>query len=322
MKTSSRTPRGYTLVELLVVMGMLVGFMSLILVGLRTTGGSQTRQLAQLASASLLTAQSRALATDVGSAVVLVAGESGMPAFACNSIYRADVPPFITGMCTGVPPTNLAATTATGTFPPDNADQAALATGYKIRFYADRTKGTAPSVWMSFAAPDGSNSGTASFNSAINQTIDNTVWPVGIPGKNLDFEIACYPRKTSIDFVPTAKAGIDLRYSGVGDDPAGPYGVLSSAGGAITLLVNRQGGLDTVVGAGNGNSPMSPTASLYLLVASLDDIEAGTSLQSENSRWITMAPSTGRVSVSPNVPANDLWSARTLARQGAAGGSP
>jgi hypothetical protein len=254
--------------------------------------------------------------------VVLVAGESGMPLFACNSIYRADVPPLITGACTGVPPADLSATSVTGAFTPDNADTSVLAAGYKIRFYADRLKGTAPSVWMSFAAPGTGNSGTVSFNSSINQTTDNTVWPVGIPGKNLDFEIACFPTKTSVDFGPTAKAGIDLRYSGVGDDPAGPYGVFSSAGGAVRLLMNRQGGLETVVGAGNGNSPMSPTAPLYLLVASLDDIEAGTSLQSENSRWMTMAPSTGRVSVSPNVPANDLWSARALARQGAAGGSP
>lgn len=317
MSRLHRIKKGFTLVELLVVMGMLAGFMALILAGMRPTGSSQVRQLAQLMSAALLTAQSKALASPTGSAIVLAAGESGMPALACNSIYRADIAPFIEGACSsGVPPVSLSATTAFPALSPTNTDAAALLSGYKIRFYTDRANGSAPSVWFAFN-PTNSE---VSFDGAINQTIDNTVWPVPYPGKLLDFEIARYPARGGLDFVPTAQAGIDLRYSGIGDLPGAAYGTLSAEVPNVTLLFNRQGGLEAI--DGSVTTPASPTAPLYLLVASLADIADNASLQSENSRWVTIAPSTGRVIVSPNVPAADVVAARALARQGATGGSP
>ena len=139
---------------------------------------------------------------------------------------------------------------------------------------------------------------------------------VAISGKNLDFEIARYPMLAATDFTPPAKAGVDLRFSGIGDG----YGEFVGVGAPLTFLFNRRGNLETIVAS--GMAPISPAASLYLLVASLDDIEAGSSLQSETSRWVVIASSTGRVTVSPNVPANDVQSARALARQGATGGSP
>lgn len=307
----------FTLIELLVVMAMLAGFMALILTGMRPNGSSQARQLAQLMSASFLTAQSKALASPSGSAIVLVAGEGGMPASACNSIYRADIAPFIVGTCTaGVPPPTLSDTTTSATLVPANTDTTALASGYQIRFYTDLAKGSPPSVWFAFNPTNT----VVSFNSAINQTIDNTVWPVPYPGKPLDFEIARYPARSSLDFVPTPQAAIDLRFSGIGDLPNAAYGTLSTEVPSITILFNRQGGLETI--DGSATTPASPTAPLYLLVASLVDIQDNNSLKSENSRWVTIAPSTGRVTVSPNVPAANVVDARLLARQGATGGGP
>jgi prepilin-type N-terminal cleavage/methylation domain-containing protein len=309
--------KGFTLVELLVVMGMLAGFMALILAGMRPTGSSQARQFAQLMSASLLTAQSKALASPTGSAIVLAAGENGMPAVACNSIYRADVAPFIVGTCTsGVPPASLSGTTTAAVLSPTNTDAVAFDSGYKIRFYSDLANGSAPSVWFAFNPTNTE----VSFNAAINQTIDNTVWPTPYPGKLLDFEMARYPARSGLDFVPTAQAGIDLRYSGIGDLPNAAYGTLSAEAPSITLLFNRQGGLEAI--DGSVTTPTSPTAPLYLLVASVADIADNASLQSENSRWVTIAPSTGRVTVSPNVPNANVFDARAFARQGATGGGP
>lgn len=315
MNGSRQIRSGFTLVEILVVMGMLAGFMALILAGMRPTGGSQARQLAQLVSASFLTAQSKSFASPTGSALVLSGSANGL-AFACNSIYRADVAPFIVGTCTaGVPPTSLSATTSSATLAPTNTAADGLVDGFKIRFYSDLANGSAPSVWFAFNPTNT----VVSFNTAINQTIDNTVWPVPYPGRPLDFEIARYPKASGLDFVPTPKACIDFRYSGVGDVPANAYGTLSAEGVTITILFNRQGGLETVVGSAS-SGPASPTAPLYLLVASLVDIEDNASLQSENSRWVTIAPSTGRVTVSPNVPAGNVVDARALARQGSTGG--
>jgi hypothetical protein len=120
--------------------------------------------------------------------------------------------------------------------------------------------------------------------------------------------------------VPTPQAGIDLRYSGVGDLPNAAYGTLSTEVPSITILFNRQGGLETI--DGSVTTPVSPTAPIYLLVASLVDIQDNNSLKSESSRWVTIAPSTGRVTVSPNVPGTSIAEARALARQGATGGGP
>lgn len=274
MNRSCQIRSGFTLVEILVVMAMLAGFMALILVGMRSSGGSQARQLAQLVSASFLTTQSKSFASPTGSALILSGSANGMPAFACNSIHRADIAPFIVGTCTtGVPPASLSATTTSPTLVPTNTASNALADGYKIRFYGDLANGSAPSVWFAFDPA----SMLVSFNNSINQTIDNTVWPVPYPGKPLDFEIARYPKASALDFVPTPKAGIDFRYSGVGDVPGNAYGTLSNEGTTITILFNRQGGLEAIVGSAPSGQ-QAPTAPLYLLVASLVDIEDNVAL--------------------------------------------
>jgi prepilin-type N-terminal cleavage/methylation domain-containing protein len=348
MIRSSPPRRGFTLVELLVVTAMLAAFMGLIVTGMRSSGGQQNRQLTQLVGATMTTAQTRALASEAGTALILEPAINGMPLEGCNAIYRAEVPPLITGTCGGVPPVSLSSTFAAATLHPLNTDAAALTDGYKIRFFADAKNGSPPSVWMTFLPA----SNQVRFNASVNQTADNTVWPVPLPDAPLDFEIARRPQPSTVDFAPTPRSGIDVRYSGFGDEPTAMFGtlhppLLSSAAAPyfrMSLSLNRQGSMEAVLGHwvdGSGNVHIDtayPTAALYLLVATLDDIDGNTSLSSAASRWISIAPASGRVTVSQNNPQPDpaidsgtavnvaavktaVKAARIFARAGAAGGS-
>jgi hypothetical protein len=71
--------------------------------------------------------------------------------------------------------------------------------------------------------------------------------------------------------------------------------------------------------------PVNPTAPLYLLIANLADIQDDRSLQAQTSRWLAVAPGTGRVTVAANVPVSGtteaaVLNARANAVQGATGG--
>jgi hypothetical protein len=62
---------------------------------------------------------------------------------------------------------------------------------------------------------------------------------------------------------------------------------------------------------------------IYLLVASRDEVTAGTALGTDRSAWVVVHPQTGRISVSSNVPqsatdATALRAARARAREGIA----
>ena len=66
--------------------------------------------------------------------------------------------------------------------------------------------------------------------------------------------------------------------------------------------------------------PVVPAAPLYLLIASLSDIQSNESLQKEYSLWLVLAPNTGRITIASNVIQNgtaevDVINARAKARQ-------
>jgi hypothetical protein len=96
----------------------------------------------------------------------------------------------------------------------------------------------------------------------------------------------------------------------------------------VAITFDRNGGLDTVMTLGTPPTWSTPTAPVYLLIASVADIQstqASQPLQSQNSRWLAINPSTGRVSVGANVPVSgttqaNVDSARANARQGLTGG--
>ena len=309
--------RGFTLVELLVVTGLFAVFFGLIVNGLRPNANSQVRQLSQSLSSAILAAQTQALGKDTGAALILdvTPGSVGT-----NTVFNGDVPPFIVGNVTsGMPPAVLSVTSSTVTLLPTNADTSELATGYRIRFSGTSPQ-FPPTSWMGF-----SGQGTVSLRTTATQNINNTVWPLSPVGSSLQFEIPRLPVKSGPAADVTKFAAIDLRYSGIGNTVTDPYGTLANQG-SIGITFDRTGRLDTVILYGQSPvDPVNPTAPLYLLIATISDIEANASLQSQTSRWLAIAPVTGRVSIAANVAVSgttqgDITNARLNARQGVTAG--
>jgi hypothetical protein len=237
-----------------------------------------------------------------------------------NTVFNGDVPPFIVGSVTsGMPPANLSVSSTTVILVPTNSGTSDLATGYRIRF-SGTSPPLPPTAWFDFSSPGTSGQGTVSLRTAANQTINNTIWPAPPAGSSLEFAIARLPVKSGPAADVTKFAAIDLRYSGIGNTATAPYGLLASQG-SIGITFNRTGSLDTVILYGATTvAPINPTAPLYLLIATISDIEANTSLRSQTSRWLAVAPSTGRVSVAANVVVSgtaqdDINNARFNARQ-------
>lgn len=317
--------RGFTLVELLVVTGLMAGLLGLVLTVGRPSGRSQVGQTLQGLSSAVISTQTRALGKDSGSALLLEPGTNGMLAFACNSVLSADVPPFVTGtVASGMPPPDLSVSSATVAIStPDNASDADLQLGYRIRF-SGSAPATPTSPWLRFNWGGALTSCSVALRSDANQFTDNTVWPRSVAGVPLRYEVARYPAKAVPLIEPLKFAAIDLRFSGVGDTGAGSYATLDNKG-MIAICFDRDGRLDAVMQYGTGLTPsvqpLTPTAPLYLLVATVSDIQENRSIQSASSRWLAIAPSTGRVSIAANVSvpgttADDIKAARANARVG------
>jgi len=317
--------RAFTLVELLVVTGLMAGLLGLVLTVGRPSGRSQVGQLLQGLSSSLISTQTRALGKEAGAALLLEPGTNGMLPHACNAVLSADVRPFVTGTVSiGMPPANLGASSGTVALSsPENASNGDLQMGYRIRF-----SGSSPemptSPWFRFACTGDPAVCTISLRVEANQTVDNTIWPRAAASTVLRYEVARYPQKAVPLVEPLKFAAIDLRYSGVGDTAAGSYASLANRG-SIAVCFDRDGRLDAIMQYGPGPfptvQPLTPTAPLYLLIASVADIREDRSLQSTASRWLAIAPSTGRLSIAANigVPGTtvaDIAAARANARVG------
>lgn len=343
----TRLRSGFTLVELMVVTGLMAAVLGLILAGTRPTGVTQVRELAQALSSTILATQTRAIGTEQGAALMLIPSAVIAGGVAADAVHFANILPVITGSVVqpsppspppiagpfSVPPwvsssLALTSTSTTVSLIPDNADPSELAAGYRIRFSG--TAPTAPSSWLAFLPGTTIGSGTVSLRSAENQTLDNFVWPGVLRSGSafpLVFELSRYPTQSLAAFTAPRAAAIDLRYSSIGPPGLGPYGSLHGRG-VITITFDRNGVFDQIMQSGTSLSPpqpITPTAPLFLLVATTESIQQNTSLWANESRWITLAPGTGRAHVSPNVvvtgtTSGDVMAARTLARQGVSGG--
>jgi type II secretory pathway pseudopilin PulG len=313
----SRPVNGFTLVELLVVAGLMAGMLGLVLATSRPDPGVQLRRFSQSVSSSILATQTRALGKESGAALA-IAAPSGASA-AASELFFADISPAITGSISVAPNTPIISGTAgVLTLSPDNADS--VENGYRIRFLNAASVTTPRTPWFRFSA-SGTATGTASFDAAVSQTARNTIWPM-TSGSSMAFQLGLFPRASTPAFPVIKQAGIDLRYSGVGDNPARPFGTLYGST-PIFICFDRTGRLDCLIGSlpSQPQVPFTPTAPLYLLLASLVDIDANRALQSEASRWLVIAPGTGRTSLAKNLPQTgvtpaDVIAARLHARAG------
>lgn len=299
--------RGFTLVELLVVAGLISSLLALVVVGLRSTGtaASQARRSAQALASSLVATQSRALGSPNGAGLIIdPVGIQGLVATA------AMMHPMITGsVATGMPPSDPAVNSATITFEPDNADVADLVHGYRILFRsAPATSADGlirpDSAWFSYS-PLASNSATVRFRSSSGQTAQNTIWPKGTASHA---SIARYPSPSASVAVMDPLVAIDLRNSGVGDDPTTAFGQLHNRG-AVAVTFDQTGAFSEVMQNVLATSarlvdPQSPRQPIYFLIAPRADIDNASlnTLSSPEVVWVTIFPQTGRVAVSSNVP--------------------
>jgi hypothetical protein len=219
----------------------------------------------------------------------------------------------------------LGATSSPVTLSLSNADPADLADGYKIRFYSAAPFAMPPSPWFQFSPVASLSSGTVSLRVDAGQTINNTCWPSTPASGTLQFQIARRPMSSAPALDTTKQAAIDVRFSGIG---SGTWG--SAVAGPIAMMFDRSGSLDSVMLLGTTPAPtvLVPTAPLYLLIATVADINDNRSLQSQTSRWLAINPGTGRLNVSANVPIavsapsqTDIETARANARQGVTGGA-
>lgn len=290
---------GFTLVELLVVAALFLLFFSLVATGVRPNSISQVRRLSQDLSSAILAAQTRALTSEAGAGLMIASSAD---------VMTAQSPPYIVGTVSGLTATS---TSLAGTFTPTNADAADMANAYAVKLVGG--SGNAVTPWLSFTPP-----GTVGFSASLNQTMNNTLLPTGVNR----FMAARFPTLGPAALTVPKFAAIDLRYSGVGMVTADPFGRLSTSG-TVTLIFDRNGCLDTLTRTSGSPAAINAPAPLYLLVASTADIAANTSLTSLTSRWIAVAPDTGRVTVATNVSVafsgtptdNDINNARFNARQ-------
>ena len=358
MTPLARRTSGFTLIELLVVASIMLLMFGLVLSGARPGARGQIRQTAQSLASLLMSAQSQALGNAAGAGIVLQSGVvSGLPATISTTVAAAALPAFLTGT-TGspaLPPSNRRVSAATVGLVPLNGDAAEVQHGYKIRFGGAAATGAAfafqpPTAWMALRAPAvaaGATSCTAtvSLRQGVRQPGINvaSVWPEPIKnagGNNpLDFQIARYPVIADSLLDMPKSVAVDLRYSGVGEEPAtiwttgtfvAGWGNLADKG-SIAIVFDSIGGVDALMqnieGPTRGQVPIDPVSPIYLLVTARSEAEDASfnPLSSPQAIWVAIHPQTGRVTTAPNVPqtgvdAIALRAARAKARAAAMSG--
>lgn len=314
--------RAFTLVELLVVAGLLAALFALVLGALgRPNVAAGARRAAQEFASRLLAVQSRALGKPEGAALLLVPDPT-------NSrfgtvVLDAVTHPWVTGSATGMPPSDPRVTSATVTV---NADSDVLATAYKVRFQGDSvgaqvSPGSSP--WFAFS------SGTVRFRGTAGQTLGNTIWP-RTSNQAKQAVLARYPTPGGSSSPMPKLVAVDLRHSGLGEDPAAShgYGRFENTG-TIAVAYEQVGRVGEVMrrvqeARTASDQPIEPNGVIYFLFVARDDVLAGrNTLANAQSVWVAINPQTGRVTVAENVPqaAEDstaVAAAREKARAGVA----
>jgi len=315
----SRHRVGFTIVELLVVTGMLVGLLGLTLTMGRSGSKGSVKRSAQEFASMLLAAQSRALGKPEGAAVLIRSDGNGRPG---KLLFEAQMLPFVVAGVSGMPPENPSSSTASVTV---DANASILEQGYKIRFEGscgggDHSAHRVLSPWFHFTPP-----GTVTFRQSGGQTGGNTIWPKAV--ESLQAVVARYPLPGATPVTLPKNVAIDLRHSGVGDSASASHGYgRFEAQSDLAVAYDQIGRVGEVMRRVGDSSaaadPLSPNQLIYFLFVSREEIDSGrNTLASPQAIWVAINPLTGRVTVAENVPQtgeNDeaLRNARTKAREG------
>lgn len=293
----TRQRSGFTLVELLVVVGIMTALFALVVTGASNQQSTALRSAQDFAS-MLLAAQSRALGRPEGAAVVVEAPTVPTPAPRTGTLLHIGtmLPPIVVGVTAGA----LDA----------HSD---LVNGYKVRFRKVAGTGFVTiSPWLGLVA------GVPVRRQSAGQTAANTI--LSPLGTGIEAVVVRFPTTGSKPTkLPTAIA-IDLRHSGVGDDPlaAHGYGTFENQG-PIAVVFDQTGRVAEVIvrsGTAGGTEPLVPNEPIYFYFAEQTAITANESLNSDRSAWVAINPQTGRINVSTNVPSAEtgLVAARDKAR--------
>jgi prepilin-type N-terminal cleavage/methylation domain-containing protein len=302
----NRPPRpAFTLVELLVVAAIMAVFFGLVVNGARSSPSREVARTAQSLASVLLAAQSRAIGSPNGGAVVIDSGTAtGSPGI-CGSVLAADIQDPIVGTTSGIVSGAVALVVTGG---PDAA--AALESGgYRIQFGGLSGLPGAPyqplSPWFRLQ-PQPSNGSTVTatldYRDTDGQTPLNTVLPqpTAVPGTTgtMAFRAATYPVRSEALLSFPKRAVIDLRYSGCGHNPASQFGAANSIAD-VTVTFDSVGIVHEVI---QGITVRITADPIFLLVTTRDAAVAGTALSDVASFWVVVAPSSGRVVTGRNVP--------------------
>lgn len=317
---------GFTLVELLIVTGLMGALLGLILVGLRANEDVQIRQAANTLASAIRQAQTVAMNNPQGAALVIGVANTGAPT---TSIWQGDILPTILG--SGI--FSLSAPATSGSLAVVSILNADSYSGYQIRFSTFGVSGPW-GPWLAFSGT--STFPTASLQRELGQTTTTAVLP---SSGLLSFEIAQRPTKSQAITLPKL-AVIDTRWSSIGNDvdrnasfisAAASTGILAIssttspyrnsllslsrgvAGAAdIVLAFDRTGCLVSVVALPTvgmptqSYAPFKPTAPIYFLVTgALAGASASSALdivQSPNAIWVAIDPATGAVQTGKNQP--------------------
>lgn len=311
MKPSAQE-NGFTLVELLVVTGLIASLLALVVTAGRPSETSSVRRAAQEFAGMLLAAQGNALGNPQG-AGVMIAPNGGNSRMATQA-YGAMMQPLATGSVSGWPPADPRQSSVPVSVA---ADSSLLANAFKIRFQS--AGGDVLSPWFSYI------SGTASFRASAGQNNQNTIWPKG--GSGLQAAVAQYPSVGPSTLIMAKQVAIDLKHSGVGENPSASHGYGSFESlGTVAIAYDEVGRLSEVMckvqeSRSTSDQPIVASETVYLLFAARSAIEQNSSLSSENSIWLAINPLSGRTTLATNVPqstsdAAALKAARAKAREG------
>jgi len=315
----SRRRVGLTVVELLVVTGLLVGLLGLTITMSRPGNKAGVRRSAQEFASLLLAAQSRALGKPEGAAVLIRADGNGRPG---TLLFEAQMLPFVVAGVSGMPPDDPSSATANVTV---DVSASILEQGYKIRFEgncggADDSAHRVLSPWFHFTPP-----GTVTFRQSAGQTGGNTIWPK-VAG-SLQAVVARHPLPGATPVSLPKNVAIDLRHSGVGDSASATHGYGRFEGQSDIAVGYDQIGRASEVMRRVGNAsatadPLTPNQLIYFLFVGREAIDSGqNTLASPEAVWVAINPLTGRVTVAENVPQAEetddaLRASRAKAREG------